>query len=127
MRSVPSAVLLPLILLAGGLAVSCDNPQRVVSDGALRNATANGAQAELRKLGYRTSGRLTCRTPRSNTLNVVRVDCAGRTTGQEAVQVQGIAYEAGTAHPRQQFVISVGGRVVLRKSCLGQGCTDRTP
>lgn len=123
----PSTVLLLLALLVEGVAVGCDNPQRAMSDGALRNATANGAQVELRRLGYRTAGRLSCHTPRSNTLNIVRVDCVGRTADQEPVQVEGVAYDAGTTHPRQQFVITVSGRVVLRKSCLGQSCNARTP
>jgi hypothetical protein len=118
--------LLVSVLLVLGLVVSaCDDPQRTISDGALRNATASGAAAELRKAGYRTAARLACRTPASNTRQVVRVRCSGRTTGHAPIAVDGIAYAAGTRHPRQRFVILVNGREVVSKDCLSTGCDDR--
>jgi hypothetical protein len=66
-----------------------------------------------------------CRTLSADTMAVVRVQCLGRTTRDEPVRVDAVASDAGSAHPRQEFVITVGGREVVRTSCLGQGCQDR--
>jgi len=121
----PSVVLLTLLLFGIGLLItSCQNPERQVSDGSLRNATANGAAAELAGLGYRLKDRLDCRIPATSTLAVVRVWCVGRTVGGEPVRVDAVAYDANTSHPRQDFVIDVAGHEVLRKPCLGAGCRD---
>jgi hypothetical protein len=108
-----------LVLLLGG----CEDPVRTLSDGALRTATANGAAAELGGRGYRLLGRLRCSTPAS-TKQVVRVRCVGETTRRRRVVVDGVAYDADSAHPHQQFLIEVGGEPVVRKTCLGQGCRD---
>jgi hypothetical protein len=104
------------------LITSCQDPARTVSEGSLRNATATGAATELHALGHPIEDRLTCRMPASGTLAVVRVRCVGRTAAGEPVRVDAVAHGADTRHPRQEFVIAVAGRVVLRKSCLGAGC-----
>lgn len=120
------SVMLVILLLAGiGLLItSCQSPERQVSDGSLRNATANGAAVELAGLGYRLKDRLDCRIPSTSTLAVVRVWCVGRTADGRPVRVDAVAYAANTLHPRQEFVIDVSGHEVLRKSCLGEGCHD---
>lgn len=121
----PSVLLATLLLFGIGLLItSCQDPERQVSDGALRNATANGAAAELAGLGYRLQNRLDCRIPASSTLAVVRVWCVGQTAGGQPVRVDAVAYAANTSHPRQEFVIDVAGQEVLRKPCLGAGCRD---
>jgi hypothetical protein len=109
-------LLLVLMVLCG-----CAPMQRI-SEGAYRNATATGAGMELERLGYRVKGRLTCVLPRGNTLAVVRVTCAGHTVHGQPVAVAGIAHDADTKTPREQYVITVAGREVLRKPCLGLGC-----
>jgi hypothetical protein len=124
----PLFVVMALLVIEaiGALVTGCHNPTVTVSDGELRNATANGAAAELKGLGYRLRHRLNCRTPAGNTRQVVRVHCAGMTVDKQPVRVDGVAYDAETRHPRQEFVILVNGREVLRKSCLGLGCADRS-
>jgi hypothetical protein len=104
---------------------SCQDPARTVSEGSLRNATASGAAAELRALGHPVEDRLTCRIPASSTLSVVRVRCVGRTAAGQPVRVHAVAHDADTRHPRQEFVIAVAGREVLRRPCLGAGCRGR--
>jgi hypothetical protein len=125
-RSPSPAVLLATLLLVGSgpLITGCQAPERQISEGTLRNATANGAAAELAGLGYRLENRLDCRIPATSTLAVVRVWCAGQTDGGRPVRVDAVAYDADTSHPRQEFVIDVAGQEVVRKPCLGAGCRD---
>jgi hypothetical protein len=112
--------------LAGLLVLTaCTDPVRKVSESSLRNATARGATEEMRGLGYTVRKGMRCRTLSADTLAVIRVRCTGRTTREEPVRVDGTASDAGSANPRQEFVIRVGGRQVVRTSCLGQGCQDR--
>jgi hypothetical protein len=113
-------VLLALLVVAG-----CTDPVRKVSESSLRNATARGATEEMRGLGYEIKKGMRCRTLSADTMSVVRVQCVGRTTRDEPVRVDAVASDAGSAHPRQEFVIRVGGREVVRTPCLGQGCQDR--
>jgi hypothetical protein len=117
---------MPLIVLEaiGVLVTGCRNPVVTVSDGSLRNATANGAAAELRGREYRLRHRLSCRTPAGNTSRVVRVHCEGTTVDGLLVRVDGVAYDADTRRPRQEFVIAVSGREVVRAPCLGLGCAN---
>jgi hypothetical protein len=120
-----SVMIATLVMVAIGMLItSCQDPSRQVSDGSLRNATANGAAAELHRLGYRLKKRLSCQIPASSTLAVVRVGCAGETIDGLPVRVSAVAYDADTQHPRQEFVITVSGRQVLRKPCLGEGCRE---
>jgi hypothetical protein len=121
-----SAVMTLFLGAIGMLLTACQNPTVTLSDGALRNATASGTAAELKGIGYRLRNRLKCHTPASNTPQVVRVHCEGMTTEGQPVRVEGVAYDADTRHPRQEFVILVGGREVIRKSCLGLGCKDQS-
>jgi hypothetical protein len=119
----PSVIALTLLLCAAGMLISsCQNPSRTVSEGSLRNATATGAATELHALGYRLKNRLNCQIPGTSTLAVVRVWCVGQTVAGQPVRVDAVAYDADTRHPRQQFVIAVAGRAVLRKPCLAEGC-----
>jgi hypothetical protein len=97
-----------------------------ISEKAFANATATGAKTELGRLGYRVTGTIACALPKSNTMAVVRVNCTGRTAGGQPVTVTGIATSANTRNPRQEFVIRVSGREVLRKACLGLGCDKST-
>lgn len=114
---------LALILLV--LSLCGCGVMREISAQSFRNATTTGAKTELRRLGYRVRD-LHCRLPRGNTLSVVRVNCSGRTVHGQAVVVTGVARDAETAHPDQDFVITVGGREVLHKPCLGVGCDKTT-
>jgi hypothetical protein len=115
------AVLLLIALLA---VAACNNPVRTVSESSLRNATARGATVELRGIGYTIRSGMRCRTLSADSLIVIRVECVGRTTRGEPVRVDGVAYQANSARPRQDYVITVGGREVVRRPCLGQGCLD---
>jgi hypothetical protein len=100
----------------------CTDPVKKVSESSLRNATARGATEEMRGLGYTVRRGLRCRTLSADTLSVVRVQCTGRTTRNEPVRVDAVASDAGSAHPRQEFVIVVSGREIVRTPCLGQSC-----
>jgi hypothetical protein len=113
-----------VLLLIALLAASCGNPVRRVSESSLLNATAKGAADELRGIGYTVRGGMKCRTLSADTLSVVRVRCVGRTDHDEPVQVNAVAYEADSAHPRQEYIITVSGREVVRRPCLGRGCQD---
>jgi hypothetical protein len=117
---VPPLVLLVLCAACTG----CTNPVRKVSESSLRNATARGATEEMRSLGYTIRKGMRCRTLSADTLSIVRVQCLGRTTRDEPVRVDAVASDAASAHPRQEFVITVGGREIVRTHCLGQGCQD---
>ena len=116
--------LLPLGLVLGVLC-ACTNPVRKVSESSLRNATARGATEEMRGLGYSIRKGMRCRTLSPDTMAVIRVQCVGRTTRGEPVRVDAVASDATSANPRQEFVITVGGRPIVRTSCLGRGCEDR--
>jgi hypothetical protein len=118
-------IMLLILLLVLLPSFGCTDPVRKVSESSLRNATARGATEEMRGLGYTIKKGMRCRTLSADTLSVVRVQCLGRTTRDEPVRVEAVASDAASAHPRQEFVITVGGREVVRTSCLGQGCQDR--
>jgi hypothetical protein len=114
------AFVLALLLTA----TACTDPVRKVSESSLRNATARGATEEMRGLGYTIRKGMRCRTLSADTMSVVRVQCLGRTSRDEPVRVDAVASDAASAHPRQEFVITVSGREVVRTHCLGQGCQD---
>jgi hypothetical protein len=95
---------------------------RDISEKAFGNATGIGAKAELDRSGHPVRGTIACTLPRDNTPSVVRVHCTGRTVRGEPIRVWGIAHGADTPDPRQEFVITVAGREVLRKPCLGLSC-----
>jgi hypothetical protein len=117
------------------LAVTGCEPMRRGSEGAYRHAVADGATAELARLGVRMRRSPDCTTsvtpvtsqaapgtpgPGGGTL--VRVRCTGRTTNGARVEVSGHATRAETARPRESYTISVDGREIVRKPCLGAGC-----
>lgn len=119
-------ITIPLIALVASISpAACTNPARKVSESSLRNATARGATEEMRGLGYVIRKGMRCRTLSADTMSVVRVQCVGRTTRDEPVRVDGVASDAGSANPRQEFVITVSGREVVRSPCLGRGCRER--
>jgi hypothetical protein len=95
---------------------------RDISEKAFGTATATGARTELGRSGHPVRGTIACTLPRDNTPSVVRVHCTGRTVRGEPIRVRGIARDADTPNPRQEFVVTVAGREVLRKACLGLGC-----
>lgn len=113
---------LAMIMLLGPAA--CNDPVRKVSESSLRNATARGTADELRGIGYAVRN-VRCQTLSGDLLAVIRVRCAGRTAQDAPVRVDAVAYQANSAHPRQEYLITVAGREVVRRPCLGQGCQDR--
>jgi hypothetical protein len=118
---VRAAALLVIALLA---VAGCADPVRKVSESSLRNATARGATDELRGIGYTVRKGIHCRTLSADMLSVIRVQCLGRTNRDEPVRVDAVAYQANSAHPHQEYLITVSGREVVRRPCLGQGCQD---
>lgn len=116
-----ATVVLAVAVMAGG----CAGPVRTVSESSLRNATATDATDELRGLGY-TVRDMRCSTLSADRISVIRVTCTGRSSRGEPVRVDAVAYQAGSAHPRQEYVITVAGREVVRRPCLGQACRDRS-
>ncbi|GAA2630217.1 hypothetical protein SMC26_42670 [Actinomadura fulvescens] len=104
----------------------CELMQRI-SDGAYRNAVADGAVAELGERGIRLDGRPSCEMPATGNEALVRVRCTGETTDGAPVVVSGEATRADTEHPREQYVITVGGRPVVEQECLGLGCPSASP
>ena len=116
------AAFLLILALAG-----CSEKHSVaarISEGALKVATSNGSVAELKALGYTAKGKITCNTPAGNTPAVVPVQSTRTTAGGQPIRVAGLAREADTPEPKQEFVITVGGREVLRKDCLATGCKE---
>ncbi|TDD84058.1 hypothetical protein E1293_13630 [Actinomadura darangshiensis] len=116
-----------IIVLAVVLALTmsgCKVMQRI-SDGAYRNAVTDGVVDELQAKGIELQARPMCESPGRETDSVVRVSCTGETTTGERVAVEGIAYDADTERPRESYTVTIDGREVLRKDCLGLGCDDQ--
>ncbi|MBO2447333.1 hypothetical protein J4573_09570 [Actinomadura barringtoniae] len=116
------------MLRAGALAVvlavslsGCEMMTRI-SDGAYRTAVTDGSIRELQERGIKLDGRPSCTSPKAQSGSVVVIDCTGRTIGGEPVEVTGTTADAGSDHPRERYVIMVGGRQVVDKTCLGRGC-----
>ncbi|GAA4150476.1 hypothetical protein [Actinomadura keratinilytica] len=108
-------------LLAPALS-GCDVMKRI-SEGAYRNAVADGAAVELDERGVRLKERLSCTTTTGRPESVVRIRCTGRTAEGAPVVVAGVATGADTRRPREHYVITVGGRSLLTADCLGRACT----
>jgi hypothetical protein len=123
-RAVPAmpAMTAVMAVTAACVLAGCGEPVRKVSESSLRNATARGAADAMRGIGYTIKNGIQCHTLSPDSLSVVRVRCAGRTTRGEPVRVDAVARDADAPHPRQEFVITVAGREVIRTPCLGQGC-----
>jgi hypothetical protein len=118
---------IPVLALAVLLALTmsgCKVMQRI-SEGAYRNAVSDGTVDELKIRGIELRERPLCKSPAAATESVVRVDCTARTRSGEPVTVEGVAVDADTDRPRETYVVTVGGREVLRKDCLGLGCEHR--
>lgn len=98
---------------------------RTISIGAYRNAAADGSVAELRKLGITLEGKPRCLTPDTGSRSLVRLDCTARTSDGRPVVITGVVTGADSANPREDYVITVGGREVLHKPCLNLGCPTR--
>ncbi|MFC4910816.1 hypothetical protein [Actinomadura gamaensis] len=99
----------------------CGVMQRI-SEGAYRNAVADGASADLRAQGVRLEGRPACQTPPTGAFAEVRITCTARTTGGEPVAITGTVSDADTSNPRERYQVTVGGRVLIDRDCLGTGC-----
>lgn len=99
----------------------CQVMQRI-SDGAYRNAIADGATRELSARGVHLTGRPDCAMDSGESESLVRVRCTARTRAGEPVTITGTATEADTEHPREVYVIEVAGRETVRTTCLGPGC-----
>ncbi|MEU5882723.1 hypothetical protein [Spirillospora sp. NPDC047279] len=108
------------LLLTTGLS-GCDLMQRI-SEGAYRNAVTDGTIAELDERGVTLAGRPSCELADTGSEAVVRIGCTARTTTGAAVVVTGRALQADTEHPRETYVITVGGTPVVDQDCLGLGC-----
>ncbi|GAA1872012.1 hypothetical protein [Actinomadura bangladeshensis] len=118
---------IPVLALAVLLALTmsgCKVMQRI-SEGAYRNAVTDGVVDELKIRGIQLRERPLCKSPGGTTESVVRVDCTARTRSGEPVTVEGVAFDADTERPRETYIVTVGGREVLRKDCLGLGCEHR--
>lgn len=113
-----------VVVLAALLALTmpgCKVMQRI-SEGAYRNAVTDGVIDELKMRGIELEARPVCESPAANTDSLVRMNCTARTRAGEPVRVESVAHAADTDRPRETYVITVGGREVLRQDCLGLGC-----
>jgi hypothetical protein len=112
------ALLVALVLAA--TVSGCKVMQRI-SEESYRNAVTDGVSAELKKRGIRLKARPSCRTPKTG--DTVRVSCTARTRTGQPVVVTGTAREADSAHPIEDYTVTVAGRRVLDQDCLGLGCS----
>jgi hypothetical protein len=117
------------VLIAILLAVTGCEAMRRGSEGAYRHAVADGTAAELARKGVRMHRSPECTTsaatpgpPGADGGSLLRVHCRGRTASGDRVEVRGHAADAETADPRESYSVTVNGREVLRKPCLGAGC-----
>ncbi|MBW8485780.1 hypothetical protein [Actinomadura parmotrematis] len=125
MRRGRAAAALALALLVGASSSGCRVMQRI-SEGAYRNAVTDGTIAELSARGVRLAGRPACAMPAARPGDRMTISCTASTATGEPVRVSGTAAEVGTRHPRELYVITVAGRELLRKDCLGLGCAHRS-
>ncbi|MFG2085059.1 MULTISPECIES: hypothetical protein [unclassified Spirillospora] len=116
-RLLAAVLAVPLALAVSG----CETTQRI-SEGAYRNAVTGGTVDELKAQGIELRERPDCTTPETGAHSVVRVNCTAHTWTGEPVIVAGVAYRADTGRPHESYVVTVGGREVVRKDCLGAGC-----
>jgi hypothetical protein len=114
------AALVAMVALSG-----CD-PMVRVSEGAYRNAVADGTVLELDRRGVTLRSRPECAT-RANAASVFTIRCTARTSAGAPVVVTGVATAADTARPREDFTVRVDGRTLLRAGCLGVSCDHLSP
>ncbi|MEW2352463.1 hypothetical protein [Spirillospora sp. NPDC029432] len=115
LRTAAVAVLLALAL------TGCDMMQRI-SEGAYRNAVADGTVAELARHGIAMDRRPDCRLDEPLTDATVMVRCTGHTSAGARVAVYGETERAATRRPEESYEIRVDGRAPIRTSCLGVSC-----
>jgi hypothetical protein len=126
----------PKVLLIGlpglalvGLVAGCHSMNRAseavdhISEGSYRNAVAHGTVTELKQRGVRLAGRPHCAMPKVVPNAPISITCSATTTSGTPVSVVGTATAEESNQPRELYVITVGGREVVRQDCLGLGCT----
>lgn len=126
-RRLRTPMRLVLVALLAAAVSGCQVMQRI-SESSYRKAVANGAAEELEARGVELREAPACTPPetRPGPGSVMRVTCTARTRAGEPVTVSGVVRRADAPRPRETYVVTVGGREVLRKDCLGSGCR-RTP
>lgn len=130
-RRLRTPMRLVLVALLAAAVSGCQVMQRI-SESSYRKAVANGAAEELEARGVELREAPACTPPetrpetRPGPGSVLRVTCTARTRAGEPVTVSGVVRRADAPRPRETYVVTVGGREVLRKDCLGSGCR-RTP
>ncbi|MFC5187650.1 hypothetical protein [Actinomadura harenae] len=117
------------VMAVAALAVAglsgCGAMQRI-SEGAYRNAVADGATADLHGKGVRLQKRPVCTTPPSGTFNELWITCTARTTTGDPVEINGTVSSADTSAPHERYQVTVGGRLLIDRDCLGTGCRRPT-
>ncbi|TYB46154.1 hypothetical protein [Actinomadura chibensis] len=116
----PVRIVVSVVVLALSLS-GCKVMQRI-SEGAYRNAVSDGVVDDLKAQGIELRKRPECTSAKQETAAMVRVTCTALTRAGEPVVVSGVAYDADTDRPRESYVVTVAGREILRKNCLGIGC-----
>lgn len=114
------ALALVLAVVLGATLSGCKVMQRI-SEESYRNAVTDGVVAELKKRDIRLKARPSCRTPKTG--DTVRVSCTAKTKAGQPVVVTGTARDADSAHPVEDYTVTVAGRKVLHQGCLGLGCS----
>ncbi|WP_019629039.1 hypothetical protein [Actinomadura atramentaria] len=111
-----------LALSAGGCRV-----MQHISEGAYRNAVRDGTVDDLGARGIALRGKPSCEFPKRAGDDMLTIRCTGRTAGGDPVTVTGRAARVSQTDPLEDYVVTVGDRVVLRQDCLGLGCVHRNP
>ncbi|WP_018351121.1 hypothetical protein [Longispora albida] len=102
-----------IILLLPLLAASCADPANTVAEGSYRNAVAVRSGKALADVGVPVRGRLHCTSTSPDNWSTVRTSCEGHTADGRPITVEGVAELASTPAPREQYVISVAGHIVV--------------
>jgi hypothetical protein len=113
-------LVLVVAVVLGATLSGCKVMQRI-SEESYRNAVTDGVVAELKKRDVRLKARPSCRTPKTG--DTVRVSCTAETKAGQPVVVTGTARDADSAHPVEDYTVTVAGRTVLDQGCLGLGCS----
>lgn len=99
--------------------MSCTSGQRrAISETAVRNAVAIGGAKEFKDHGYPIKDGLRCSAKATNSSGTrVSVSCHGTTTTGSAVALTGTTDDKSGKNG--DFVGTVDGKEVFRKTCLG--------
>jgi hypothetical protein len=106
--------------VVGALAVAgCTSGQRkAISETAVRNAVAIGGAKELKDRGFPIKDGLKCTAKATNnSATHVSVSCVGTTTKGQSVLLLGTTDDKSAS--TGDFVGTVDGKELFRKSCLG--------